>query len=135
MHAFATTEISGLFVHRGELPRGCAGLAEMIDIWSRAGDWSHQWITMARCVIALHRLGMDEMAAELVGAIEARATLGAAPVTSTLRNDVFETRAALTAALGDDRAAELRTRGASSPVEAIVGRTRDALRAVANGTA
>ena len=57
MSAFARTEASGLLVARGDVDEGCAGLAEMVALWYRAGDWSQQWHTLSRCVIALHRIG------------------------------------------------------------------------------
>ena len=70
MSAFAHTEASGLLVARGDVDEGCAGLAEMLALWYRAGDWSQQWHTLSRCVIALHRVGNVELAMELVGTIE-----------------------------------------------------------------
>ena len=82
MSAFALTEASGLLVSRGELEVGCAGLAEMVGLWYRAGDWSQQWHTLSRCVIALHRIGNAELAVELLGAIETHATLGVAPMST-----------------------------------------------------
>ena len=127
MSAFARTESSGLLIHHGHLPDGCAGLAEMVDIWYRAGDWSQQWHTLARCVIALDRIGHHAIAAEVVGAIEAHTTMGGPPVMTTLRDLAFETRDSLTAKLGPDRTEELRAMGASLPIATIVDRTRDAL--------
>jgi hypothetical protein len=128
MHAFATTEASGLLVHAGELEGGCRGLADMVQVWFRAGEWSQQWHTMSRCVIALHRIGERDLAAEAMGAIEARATLGVAPMTAMLRRDLFETRTTLATELGPERTAALRARGAGAPVANVVLRTRDALR-------
>jgi len=127
MSAFARTETSGLLVHKGEIGRGCTGLAEMVDLWFRAGDWSQQWHTLSRCVIALHRIGEHELAAEVIGAIEAHTTLGVAPMSTTLRNVAIETRDELTASLGDERATTLRARGASSPVVTLVHRVRVSL--------
>jgi predicted ATPase/DNA-binding winged helix-turn-helix (wHTH) protein len=127
MSAFAYTEASGLLVARGEVAAGCAGLAEMLALWYRAGDWSQQWHTLSRCVIALHRVGNVELAMELVGTIETYATLGVAPMTSILHDVAFATRDALTEELGDARADELRTAGATSAIEDIVQRTRRAL--------
>jgi hypothetical protein len=127
MSAFARTEASGLLVHRGEIDEGCAGLAEMVALWYRAGEWSQQWHTLSRCVIALHRVGQIALAAELVGAIEAHAMLGVAPMSSMLRDVAFTTRDALVEELGEARAEELRSVGASCPVEDIVHRTRNAL--------
>ena len=127
MSAFARTEASGLLVHRGEIDEGCAGLAEMVALWHRAGEWSQQWLTLSRCVIALHRVGRTVLAAELLGAIEAHAMLGVAPMTPTLRDVAFSTREALIDELGAAQAEDLRAAGAACPVEDIVHRTRNAL--------
>ena len=129
MSAFAYTEASGLLVARGEVERGCAGLADMVDVWYRAGEWSQQWHTLSRCVIALHRIGNLELAMQLVGAIETHATLGVAPMTSILHDVAFATRDELIRALGDERSTELRGAGALCPVEDIVLHTRRALTA------
>jgi hypothetical protein len=127
MSAFAYTEASGLLVARGDVAEGCAGLADMVDVWYRAGDWSQQWHTLSRCVIALDRVGNHELAIEIVGAIEAHATLGVAPMSSILKGVAFATRDELVQRLGETRAAELRRTGAESPVEDVVRRTRRAL--------
>jgi hypothetical protein len=127
MSAFARTEASGLLVQRGHLAAGCAGLAELLDTWYRAGDWSQQWITLARCMIALERIGQVELALELVGAVEAHAALGTPPVFWTLRRLTFETRDALRDRVGEARAEELCRAGASRPMVDLVHRTRGAL--------
>ena len=124
MSVFAHTEASGLLVARGAVAEGCEGLAEMLALWFRAGDWSQQWHTLSRCVIALHRIGNPELAMELVGAIETYAQLGVAPMTSILHDVVYDTRDTLVRDLGDTRASELRAAGAVCPVDEIVGRTR-----------
>ena len=61
----------------------------------RAGDWSQQWHTLSRCAIALDRIGEAELAIELFGAIERHAMLGVAPMSTTLRDLAFDTRARL----------------------------------------
>jgi hypothetical protein len=127
MTAFARTEISGLQVHLGALSEGCHGLAEVVDTWFRAGEWAQQWHTLSRCMIALHRLGHLELAAEVLGAIEAHALLGVAPMSPTLRAVAIATRDAVTGGLGADHADQLRARGASRPVVETVERTRRAL--------
>ena len=127
MQAFAFTEASGLLVSRGELEIGCAGLADMVGVWYRAGDWSQQWHTLSRCVIALNRTGQVELAIELLGAIEMHAMLGVAPMSSTLHDLVFETRTQLVDSGDAERVGELLAAGASCPVEDIVLRTRRAL--------
>ena len=147
MSAFALTEASGLLVHQGDLARGCDGLAETVDVWYRAGEWAQQWYTLQRCLIALDRIGRPEVAAEVLGAIEAQTesiapepttessadppslwpTLGGPPITPTLRDLAFETRDALVSQLGADRIEEHRAAGAGLPVAALVDRTRNAL--------
>ena len=127
MHAFAVTEASGLLVSRGELGVGCAGLAEMVGVWYRAGDWSQQWHTLSRCVIALDRIGQVDLAIELLGAIETHAMLGVAPMSSTLHDLAFATRNQLIDSMDGERAGELLAAGATCPVEDIVLRTQRAL--------
>jgi hypothetical protein len=127
MSAFAYTEACGLLVARGEIEEGCAGLADMVDVWYRAGDWSQQWHTLSRCVIALRRVGRLELAMEIVGAIEAHATLGVPPMSSILQDVAFATRDDVVSALGETRAADQREAGAHAAVEDIVLRTRRAL--------
>lgn len=131
MSAFARTEASGLLVARGDLDEGCTGLAEMVALWYRAGEWSQQWHTLARCVIALDRIDNADLAVEVLGAIEAHATLGVAPMTTILQDVVFSARDDLVRRLGLDRSQELRAAGASCPVEDIVLRTERALLGIA----
>jgi predicted ATPase/DNA-binding winged helix-turn-helix (wHTH) protein len=127
MRAFAATEAAGLRVTRGDVDRGCAELAEMVALWYRAGEWAQQWHTLSRCVIALHRTGRHVLALQLIGAIEAHATLGVAPMSATLHDVVFETRAALSTTVSADHVDELRASGAACPVDEIVLRAQRAL--------
>ena len=127
MSAFARTEASGLLVHRGDVEEGCAGLAETVALWYRAGEWSQQWHTLSRCVVALHRIGSVTQAMELIGAIEAHAMLGVAPMSSVLHDVVLETRDALVDQLGVTAAEASLAAGAACPVEDVVHRTRQAL--------
>jgi hypothetical protein len=127
LHAFAFTEASGLLVSQGEVEVGCAGLAEMVGVWHRAGDWSQQWHTLSRCVIALDRIGHAELAIELLGAIEEHAMLGVAPMSSTLHDLLFATRRRLIDSMSTECADDLLAVGAACSVEDIVLRTRRAL--------
>ena len=99
----------------------------MVGVWSRAGDWSQQWHTLSRCVIALEKIGQSELAIELLGAIEAHAMLGVAPMSKILHDLVFAIRGELVESAGPDRAGELLAAGATCPVEDIVMRTRRSL--------
>ena len=114
-------------MHQGRLDVGCRGLAEVVDTWYRAGEWSQQWHTLARCVIALDRIDQPELALTVVGAIEARATIGTPPVMVILRDVALDTRDRLVEQLGAEHSAELRRIGAALPVAEVVHRTRQAL--------
>ena len=127
MSAFARTETSGLLVHLGNVDDGCRGLAEMVDVWYRAGEWAQQWHTLSRCLIALDRIDQPVVAAEVLGAIEAHATMGGPPVMTTLRDLAFAARDAVEERLGSAHTEQLRATGASLPVAAIVDRTCNAL--------
>ncbi len=127
MSAFARTEASGLLIARGQIDQGCAGLAEMIALWYRAGEWSQQWHTLSRCVIALDRIGKLELATEVLSSIDKHASLGVAPMSAILQDVVFATRERIAHELGEVRAEELRLIGATCPIEEIVLRTRRAL--------
>ncbi len=127
LSAFARAEASSLLVYRGELASGCAGLAEVVDIWYRAGEWAQQWHTLSRCVIALDLISQRELAAQVLGAIEAHTTMGGPPVMTKLRDQSFETRDRIRDSFGESRSQELWASGASLPVATIVDRTRQAL--------
>ena len=64
---------------------------------------------------------------EIVGAIEAHATLGVPPMSSILQDVAFATRDALVNDLGEARATEQREAGARASDDDIVLRTRRAL--------
>ena len=125
MSAFAHTEASGLLVARGEVDEGCAGLAEMVDALvprRRVGA------AVAHPVAVRDRAPPHrdvELAMELVGAIEAHATLGVAPMTSILHDVAFDTRDDAGQRSSGTAAREPRYGAvAPRPVEDIVLRTR-----------
>jgi len=127
MSAFARTEAIGILLRQGHLVEASEGLAELVDLWYRAGEWSQQWHTLSRCLIAVDRLGHPEVAAEVVGAIEAHATMGAPPTMVSLRDLAFETRDGLVAKLGREETDERRRVGATRPLVVTVDRVRSAL--------
>jgi hypothetical protein len=127
MAAFARTEASGILVRRGELAKACPSLAGLVDLWYRAGEWSQQWHTLSRAMLALDQLGQPELAAEVLGAIDAHATLGAPPSMDSLRAYAFNTRHSLAEQLGEDRNAQCCAIGASRPLVETVDRVRHAL--------
>ncbi|MGI9659585.1 MAG: hypothetical protein ACR2OD_11800, partial [Gaiellaceae bacterium] len=127
MGAFARTELSALLLMSGSLSSALTGLAEAVDTWYRAGDWSQQWLTLARCVVALTAIDQDELAAQVIGAIEERAAMATPPVVASLRERTLEAAQELRARLGTERYDELHDLGASLPVVDVVHRTGSAL--------
>ena len=127
MATFARTEASGLLLSQGQLQSARTGLAEAVDIWHRAGEWSQQWLTLSRCVVALTAIGELELAAQVIGAIEQRAHLGIPPVVAFLRDRALAAATELSVALGDDRYQELHAAGSALPIVDVVHRTRSAL--------
>ena len=127
MRTFVRTEICRLLLEQDDLDHARKSLAKVIDVWFRAGEWAQQWLTLTGCIVALYRLGHFELAAQSIGAIEARATLGALPVTASLRERAFEVVDALKRKQGEERFDTLKLEGAELPVSEIVQRNRSAL--------
>jgi hypothetical protein len=46
----------------------------LIDLWERAGNWTQQWTMLRSLVTTLVRLGRDEPAAVIYGALKASPT-------------------------------------------------------------
>ena len=126
LSTFARTEMYGLLIDQGHAAEACAGLADVVDIWFRAGEWSQQWITLSRCLLGLMAVGDFELAARLVGAIRARSALGTTPAMAVLRERALSAAEALEERFGD-RFAELAAAGAAMPVVDVVAETRAAL--------
>ncbi len=128
LRSFARTEICGLMVEQNDVDRARTALADVVDVWFRAGEWSQQWLTLTRCVVALFAMGEHELAARVIGAIEARAVLGALPVTVNLRDQALEIAGTLAAQFGTERYELLLKAGAEAPVSEVVYSVRAALR-------
>lgn len=125
MTAFARTEVADLLFGLGQTRAACDGLADIIDLWFRFGEWAQQWHTLSRSVVALTQI--DE-AGEVIGAVELHATVGATPVMASLSDQMLEATDSLKAQLGSDRYDELRAAGAARPIADLVDRTSTALR-------
>ncbi len=127
MSAFARTELSGLLLGVGDVTTACAQLADIVDVWFRAGEWAQQWHTVTRCVIALAAIGEDELATEVLGAVDAHSAVGAPPVIPLLRDRVLDLSTELRARHGAELDDRLRATGPRMPVAELVERTRRAL--------
>jgi hypothetical protein len=127
MSAFARTEAAGILICTGRVADACTSLAEVVDLWYRAGDWSQQWHTLSRCMLALDEIGCPEIAAEACGAIDAHATMGAPPSMPAMTAVAFATRDALVHKLGEEQTQLRRGMGASRPLVETIERVRSAL--------
>lgn len=134
MSAFARTEAGALRIANGDVLRGCAELADTVDIWYRAGEWAQQWLTLSRCAIALDRIEHITLAAEVIGAVEQHTSVDATPVTPPVRDVALETRSNIQQQLGAGQTEELLLKGANQPVSLLVDRVRSALRSVPDAT-
>ena len=67
-----------LRARHGDPQEALRRFTELIDLWDRAGNWTQQWVMLRSLVTTLVRLGRDEPAAVLYGALSASPT--AAPL-------------------------------------------------------
>ncbi|MGI9603492.1 MAG: ATP-binding protein [Acidimicrobiales bacterium] len=130
MAAFALTESSSLHLRLGRRREACAGFAEVLDTWYRAGDWANQWLSLNQSAIAVADGGDLEWAAQMVGAIEAHSTLGALPMEPAQRQRLLDSVNQLRDGLGADRYDDLRRAGAALVIDDVVTGTRQALLAL-----
>ena len=77
----AGTSATALRARHGDPEEALRGFPELIDLWQRAGNWTQQWTMLRSLMTTLGRLGRDEPAAVLYGAMRASPT--AAPLFGT----------------------------------------------------
>ena len=70
----ALVSLASLHSRHGEVPDAVTTFREVVEHWHRVGDWTHQWTTVRGVVDLLVRLGRDEEAAVLLGAVRSRTT-------------------------------------------------------------
>jgi predicted ATPase/DNA-binding SARP family transcriptional activator len=70
----ALISAGSLHTRHGNPTRAAALLGEAIDHWSQAGNWTQQWITIRHVIDLLVRLGVQEPAAILYGALAGSTT-------------------------------------------------------------
>ena len=129
MSAFARTELSSILLRSGRIEEACAGMAQVLDVWFRSGDWSQQWLALSKSIPALVARDDMEVAAELVGAVEAHASIAPPPSTEAVREDTAALLGEIESHHGSARFEQLCREGAAIPVEQVVHRTRAALNA------
>jgi hypothetical protein len=98
---------------------------EVVDHWADAGDWTHQWTSLRGVVDLLLRLGCDEEAAVLRGALLSRPHAAPAFGPDAERMDNAETL--LRQRLGAESLTHLTGRGARLSDDGVVDHVRAAL--------
>ena len=109
----ALISAGSLHTRHGNPTHAAALLAEAIDHWSQAGNWTQQWITIRHVIDLLVRLAVHEQAAVLFGALteSTTATTAYGPDADRLRShaDTLRTQ------LGPQRYSAAVERGVASP--------------------
>ncbi|HEX2273228.1 MAG TPA: BTAD domain-containing putative transcriptional regulator [Acidimicrobiales bacterium] len=70
----AGTSATSLRARHGDPEEALRRFPDLIDLWERAGNWTQQWTMLRSLVTTLARLGRDEPAAVLYGALTASHT-------------------------------------------------------------
>ncbi|MGH3824783.1 MAG: ATP-binding protein [Pseudonocardiaceae bacterium] len=84
---------------------------QVIDHWQRAGNWTQQWITLRNVIDLFARLGADEPAAILCGALGASRT--ATPLFGADADEFASTASALETRMGEREYRRCLARGAA----------------------
>ena len=98
----------------------------LLDHWQRSGAWMQQWLTIRTLIETFTRVGRDEEAAILYGALAASPT--ATPVTGADAARLASAQAVLAERIGADRVRCLLTQGAGFSDEQAVEYALAALR-------
>ncbi len=70
----AGTSATSLRARHGDPDEAVGRFPDLIDLWERAGNWTQQWTMLRSLITTLVRLGRDEPAAVLYGALQASHT-------------------------------------------------------------
>jgi len=112
----------------GDPDTALARYPDLIEHWSRAGAWNQQWLTIRTLIETLTRIGANEAAAVLHGALCASPS-----ATAIIGADAERIQAAvgeLTARLGEDDRSALQARGAALGDAGAVGYALTTVRAL-----
>jgi hypothetical protein len=112
-HAFLTgiagTSATTLRARHADPAQALRDFPEIIDLWDRAGNWTQQWTMLRSLIATLVRLGRDEPAAVLYGALRASPT--APPVYGADAGRLAEAVDAMEARAGREQVAAWVARG------------------------
>lgn len=107
----ALSVAAAVMVRHGDPDRAARLTAEVIAYWSHESHWAQQWVALRTAVGLLTRLGEDEAAATLHGAL--RASRAAIPSVGAEAERLDAAVADLTARLSTERFADATARGAT----------------------
>jgi predicted ATPase/DNA-binding SARP family transcriptional activator len=102
----------------GDPGEGLAEFSELIDHFHRTGSWAQQWTTMRMLIETLVRVGADEPAAVLYGALAASET--APPIVGADVARMAEAVRAMRSRLGAGRFAALEAEGAGMGGDGVI---------------
>lgn len=71
IHGVALLSATSLRARHSDPATAASALSDVIDHWARAGNWRQQWTTLRHAVELFARLGNDQAAATVLGAIDA----------------------------------------------------------------
>jgi predicted ATPase/DNA-binding SARP family transcriptional activator len=106
----ALSVAAAIMVRHGDPYQAARLTAEVIGYWSRESHWAQQWVALRTAVVLLRRLGQDESAATLYGAL--RASRAAIPPVGADAARLDAAVAELTGRLGAGRFAAAMAQGA-----------------------
>jgi predicted ATPase/DNA-binding SARP family transcriptional activator len=124
----AGTSATTLRARHDDPERALRRFPELIDLWERAGNWTQQWTMMRSLVTTLGRLGHDEPAAVLYGALDASRT--APPLFGADRERLTDVLATIEGRVGRQQLAAWVERGRRLGDDEVV----ELARAAASGT-
>lgn len=110
MEGIALLTAASLRARNGDPRAALQQFGQVIEHWQRAGNWTQQWITMRNVIEALARLGADEPATILCGALDTRR--GAPPLFGADADRLAGAETALRAGLGEQHYLRCLARGA-----------------------
>ena len=129
----ARVAITSLLARHRSARDALSSFPDLIGHWRRLGDWTHQWTTLRNLVPLLVRLGADEPAALLSGALRAADTGGPAYGDDAVR--LAEADETLTARLGADAFHALVERGGAMGGEEAITLAQRSISEIRDGPA
>lgn len=118
----AGVSTTSLHARHGEPTKALRSFAYVLDVWSQTNDWTHLWVGLRSLVELLARIGSDEAAAVLHGAV--LDAPGAPPVYGADADRLAHLAAELDQRLGTSQMAAARLRGQTMAADDLLDWTR-----------